>query len=103
MKVLYDKNKNRESGVMIKEGVMTPYTKVDLTDFLDDVKAYREVYNNNAPKNMHHLASIPVDVIENVRITKGYPCDRHGHDLALQECIRMVKSGEMGAFKIHEY
>lgn len=103
MKVLYDKTKDRESGVLIKDGVMTPYTKVDLSGFVDNLKAYRDVYNDSKPKNMHHVASIPWDVIENIRIANKFPLSREGHDLALKECIRMVKSGEMGAFKIHEY
>ncbi len=103
MKVLYENSKNRESGVLIKDGVMTPYEKVDLTDFLDEHKAYKEVYNNQKPKHLHHLASIPYAVIENVRLLKKYPADNHGRDLALKECIRMVKSGEMGAFAVHEY
>lgn len=94
-------NKVKKSGAIIKDGTITPYTHVDLTDFIDDLKTYKEDYKHNKPKNMHHIASIPFDVIEHIRLEKKFPRGQDGWKLALNEAISRVQSGELGVFKVH--
>lgn len=94
--------KDKKSGAIIKDGTITPYTHVDLTDFIEDLKTYKEDYRLNKPKNMHHIASIPFDVIEHIRLEKKFPRGQDGWKLALNEAIARVKSGELSAFRVHD-
>ena len=94
-------NKVKKSGALIKDGTITPYTHIDLTDFIDDLNTYKEEYRYNKPKDMHHIASIPFDVIEHIRLEKKFPRGQDGWKLALNEAILRVKSGELSAFRVH--
>lgn len=91
--------KEKKSGAIIKDGTITPYTHVDLTDFIEDLKTYKADYK--PAQNMHHIASIPFDVIEHIRLEKKYPRGQEGWKLALNEAIARVQSGELGVFKVH--
>lgn len=95
---------SHNAGVKIVNGTLTAYEKVNLDQFLKDVDQFRQEYKaGDAPKNMHHVARLEASVIENIRITNGWPANQEGQKLALKEAVRMVKSGELKAFAIHDY
>ena len=50
---------------------------------------------------MHLLASVPADLLENVRIINKFPIGPEGVKAAIHEVVRMVKSGELEAFRVH--
>ncbi len=101
MKLILEKDDVSEAGAFIENGCIQAYKNVDLTEFLKDVKRTRDAYDPSLAKNMHHIASVDADVIENIRILKKYPQGPEGNKLAVKEVVRMVKSGELGAFRIH--
>ena len=102
MKLINSKDKNIEAGAHIENGMITPYTNVDLTDFMKDLAEYKEQYDPSKAKDMHHIARLEANVIENIRILKGYPANQEGFNLAVKEAVRMVKNGELKAFAVHD-
>lgn len=101
MKYIHDKDSISEAGVIIENGHIQPYKHIDLSGNIEYVKALRDQYDPSKAKNMHHIASVEADLIENIRLLKGYPITAEGQKLALKEVVRMVKSGELGAFRVH--
>lgn len=101
IKLITEKDDVSEAGAYIENGCIRPYKHVDLTDFLEDVRRTREAYDPSKAKNMHHIASVDADVIENIRLLRKYPTGPEGVKLAIAEVVRMVKNGELGAFRIH--
>lgn len=101
IKLVTEKDEVSEAGAYIENGCIQAYKHVDLTHFLEDVRKTREAYDPSKAKNMHHIASVDADVIENIRLLKKYPTGPEGVKLAIAEVVRMVKSGELGAFRIH--
>ncbi len=102
MKLINSDNGKVQTGAHIQDGKITPFTNVDLTDFMADLKDYKECYDKSKAKNMHHIARFEANVIENIRILKGYPANQEGFNLAVKEAVRMVKSGELRAFAVHD-
>ena len=93
-----------QAGAYIENGMITAFKTVDLDPFLEDVKRFREEYNaGDKPKDMHHVARLEADVIENIRIHNKWPPNQEGFKMAVKEAVRMVRSGELEAFRIHEY
>ncbi len=104
MKIINTQDQNHQAGAIIKDGTITAFNTVKLDDFLKDVETFREDYHaGEAPKDMHHIARFEASVIENIRITNGWPQGPEGSKLAIKEAVRMVKSGELKAFAIHDY
>lgn len=101
IKLITEKDDVSEAGAYIENGHIRAYKHVDLTDFLEGVKRTRDAYDPSKAKNMHHIASVDADVIENIRLLRQYPIGPEGIKLAIAEVVRMVKSGELGAFRIH--
>lgn len=101
IKLVTDKDEVSEAGAYIKDGHIQAFKHVDLTGFLEDVRRTRAAYDPSLAKNMHHIASVDADVIENIRLLNKYPATPEGNKLAVKEVVRMVKSGELGAFRIH--
>lgn len=101
IKLINDKDDYSEAGVYIENGHIRPYKNVDLTEFLKDVKHTRDSYDPSKAKNFHHIASVDADVIENIRLINKYPNNAEGLKLAIKEVARLVKNGELGAFRIH--
>ena len=102
MKLINSDNGLIQSGAHIENGVITPYTNVDLTEFMKDLADYKDNYDKTKAKDMHHIARFEANVIENIRIAKKYPANQEGFNLAVKEAVRMVKSGELKAFAVHD-
>jgi len=90
-----------EAGAIIENGTIRPYKIVDLSDSIEHARHLRDQYDESKAKNMHMLASVPVDLVENIRIINKFPIGAEGFKAAIHEVVRMVKSGELEAFKIH--
>jgi hypothetical protein len=101
IKYVYDKEEGSEAGVLIENGHIQPYKHVDLTASLEYAKMHRDAYDPAKAKNMHHIGSVDADVIENVRLLNKWPMGPEGTNLAVKEVVRMIKSGELGAFRVH--
>ena len=101
IKLINDKDAYSEAGAYIENGTIRPYKNVDLTEFMKDVRQTREAYDPSKAKNFHHIASVDADVIENIRLLRKYPNNAEGFKLAIKEVVKLVKSGELGAFRIH--
>ncbi len=102
MKLINSSTDVSEAGAYIENGTITPYKNVDLTGFMEDLKAYKDCYDPKKAKDMHHIARFEADVIENIRILKKFPANQEGFQLALKEAIKMVRSGELSAFAVHD-
>lgn len=101
MKLITDKDTTAEAGAIIENGCIRPYKVVDLTDSVEHVRHLRDQYESSKAKNMHLLASVPADLLENVRIINKFPIGPEGVKAAIHEVVRMVKSGELEAFRVH--
>jgi len=58
IKLINEKDEVSEAGAYIQNGHIQAYKNIDLTDFLEDVKKTRELYDPSRAKNMHHIASV---------------------------------------------
>lgn len=102
--LINQKDKNVVRGAKIENGTITPYEHIKLDDFLKDVEVFRQDYHSGgAPKDMHHVARLEASVLENIRIANKWPANPEGQKLAIKEAVRMVRSGELKAFAIHDY
>lgn len=103
IKFINQKNDSCESGAIIKDGTITPYSHVDFDEFFKDLREFKDDYHNGGkPKDMHHIARLEASVIENIRITNKWPNNQEGFNLAVKEAVKMVKNGELKAFAVHE-
>lgn len=102
MRVINSKDSNSEAGVYIENGVMTPYKNIDLTQFLKDLREYKEQYDPSKAKNMHHIARLEGDIVENIRIINKYPQSEEGWNLAVKKAVEMVKNGDLKIFAVHD-
>jgi hypothetical protein len=101
IKLITDKDSVSEAGAIIENGSIRPYKVIDLSDSVDHVRHLRDQYDESKAKNMHLLASVPADLVENVRIINKFPIGPEGVKAAIHEVVRMVKRGELEAFKVH--
>jgi hypothetical protein len=102
--LINSKSDTHLSGAIIKDGTITAVNKVNLDPFLEEVARFREDYHNGEkPKDMHHIARFEASVLENIRLLNKWPATQEGQKLALKEALRMVKTGELKAFAIHDY
>lgn len=101
MKIITEKTDVGEAGAIIENGHIQAYKTVDMSGLIDHVQKLREVYDPTEHRHFHHLARLDYDVIENIRITNKFPVGVDGFNMAVKEAARMVKSGELAAFRIH--
>jgi hypothetical protein len=91
----------KAGALILDDGTVIQKNYLDMNAAKEDIRNIRSEYHHNNKADMWHVARIPMEIIDQVRILNKIPNTQAGQQEAVKIATKMAINGELPDFEIH--